>query len=73
MYSLEPNFSGKLVGPSGNPRIDEIHLLAVASVHGRPQGEILQAIRSWVISPLSSLLPTWGDQSYCSLLTREEV
>jgi hypothetical protein len=48
-----------------------MHLLAVASVHGRPQGEILQAIHNWVIS--RGLLPDWWYQIFYSLLTREEV
>jgi hypothetical protein len=48
-----------------------MHLLAVASVHGRPQGEILEAIHSRVIS--LGLLPNWWYKDICSLLTREKV
>jgi fermentation-respiration switch protein FrsA (DUF1100 family) len=49
-----------------------MHLLAVASVHGRPQGEILQAIHSWVIT-LDLVVPYWWCQRLYSLLTREKV
>jgi len=68
-YSLQSR-PGKLVGPAGIPSIDEMHLLAVASVHGRPQGEILQAIHTWAV--LYSTSVTWYD-NVCFLLTREKV
>ena len=61
----------KLVGPAGIPRIDETHLLAVASVHGRPQGEILQVIHSYVVS--NDWMSAQWYQDVCFLLTRRRV
>jgi len=69
-YSLESNLRGRLVGPSGNPYVDEMNLLAVASVHGRPQGEILQAIHRCVIS-FDLLFDEWYP-FFCACLTREK-
>ena len=60
----------KIVGP-GTPSIDEMHLLAVASVHGRPQGEIIQTIHAWVV-PRRQLNDEWYKE-VCFLLTREKV
>jgi hypothetical protein len=70
--SLELNPPEKLVGPSGNPHIDEMNLLAVASVHGRPQGEILQAIHNWVI-PFGLSIPNWWYYTFSNLLTHDLV
>jgi len=45
-YSLQSPLPEGLSGPAQNQEIDKTNLLAVASVHGQPQGEILQAIHS---------------------------
>jgi len=37
-------------GPANDVVIDALNLLSVASVHGCPQGEILQAIHDQVVS-----------------------
>ena len=48
-----------------------MHLLAVASVHGHPQGEILQTIHTCVV-PREYLTDDWY-KKVCFLLTCEEV
>jgi hypothetical protein len=45
--------------------IDEMNLLAVASVHGRPQGEILQVFHNHLIS----CKRYHGAADFCRLLT----
>ena len=45
-YSLESYSPEGLSGPAQDQEIDEMNLLAVASVHGHPQGEILQAFHT---------------------------
>jgi hypothetical protein len=55
-YSVQPNFPEGLSGPAQDQHIDEWNLQAVASVHGRPQGEILQALYNNL--PLFNYLPS---------------
>jgi hypothetical protein len=49
-YSVESSFPERLSGPAQDQRVDERNLLLVASVHGRPQGEILQTFHNHFIS-----------------------
>jgi hypothetical protein len=49
-YSVQSNFPEGLSGPAQDQHVDERNLLAVASVHGRPQGEILQAFHNHFLS-----------------------
>jgi hypothetical protein len=49
-YSVESNFPEGLSGPAQDQQVDERNLLAVASVHGRPQGDILQAFHIHFLS-----------------------
>jgi hypothetical protein len=49
-YSLQSPLPEGLPGPVQNQDIDERNLLATASVHGHPQGEILQVFHRHVIS-----------------------
>ena len=69
-YSL-PNSPLDVLGPAKNEHVDKMNLLAVASVQGLPQGDILQAIHAHVVSH------GWLDNSWKRtlhyLLTHREV
>ena len=61
----------ELPGPARNEHIDKRNLLVVASVHGRPQGDILQAIHDHVVS--HGWLDSDWQQTLRYLLTHREV
>jgi hypothetical protein len=60
---MQPSFPEGLSGPARDRQVDERNLLAVASVHGRPQEEILQAFRTILLSY------NWG-RYFHKILTR---
>jgi hypothetical protein len=61
-------------GPAKNTLIDSTNLLVVASVHGRPQGDILHAIHSQLrlYGGVGNLVRDFSTMLH-SLLTRQEV
>jgi hypothetical protein len=72
-YSLS-NLPELLRGPAGDRYVDEKNLSIVASVHGHPQGEVLQAIHNHVVSyPWSQSLGSPWFQRLYYLLTHKEV
>ena len=73
-YSLQLNYLEQSLGPVGIQHFDEMNVLAVASVHGQPQGEILEAIHNHIIShPNPLVLDSKFYRRLCYILTHEEV
>ena len=72
-YSLS-NSTSDAFGPAGSQHGDEMNLLAVASVHGHPNGEILQAIHNHVVSyPYPIIFDSEWYERLRRLLTRKQV
>ena len=68
-YSPQPHYTGKLIGPAGIPHIDEINILAVALVHGCPQGSFFKLFTAMLYS-VNGYLINGSKKSVLSLLVQ---